>query len=724
VDAALCPDALRDVLVHVHAAARGSKVSGAGEQQDQESPLEHAARILREQILAEFLARGLPDESSSGVIGTGVATAQSAIAAPVEDGSGERAPVGPVSVSLMWQDPAEQPLRTRVVEVEVTDGDSKWTDLELGCPQCRRPIDLGIWLEPFQQPSSQQPEPQSVDAGGGKDKHAYVAFLCDGGKAQFLQALILGQSLITAGCTKDRVLFYSPSVPSPYLEVLSQVWGLRPLKSWPRVWNRRSPLNERIVRLRALELTDFAKVLVLELGLVFRSCADSIFELDCPAAVLHPATPEGAPQRLDMSVLLLEPSSAALQRMANEIFGDSAAWPPRTASTPSTMSAGEENRARPSDAEEYVRRFYCAFFSGSWRELPNEYAPFKIEGPMPAAALEVAVCSLPSRSNVWTEALELCQHKQSAGGAAAWAASELRAVEEKWAPGAGIGLLAMVQKVERKRCVTCHVYDRDCGVEDPIDCRWRCRFCWEELLLDASFEVGNLLPLPATELEELKKQLRDWFTGSGRQRWNLEIERSRGWIEFRPKGVLWTSNSGVGFWKAWFGDRGSPQLELHICQAGRPETRHVLQPVKSEDSWPGFILEEVRRENFKPLGFARKHLERRARAWPCTTPQALPRQPRPEVAPPRSRAPAPRDATSVASDAPAGALSARQPEDRPPPPPQRAAPGDEPPSPPPQRAAPTNGSSEAAPKKAAAPDSAGKEETKGPPARSKLSYLF
>ncbi|CAK0809646.1 unnamed protein product, partial [Prorocentrum cordatum] len=198
----------------------------------------------------------------------------------------------------------------------------------------------------------------------------------------------------------------------------------------------------------------------------------------------------------------------------------------------------------------------------------------------------------------------------------------------------GPGLLEQLGRVERRRCSQCRSFDAR-GTQ--------------ELLLDASLRerFAMPLPLPAAEAEELRRELGAcYIEGASRQRWAWSAGGPPGWIEFRPRGVLWTKDDGVGAWeplREW--DRGT-FLAVHLCD--RAEVRHVLRLRDAPDAAGCLELEEWHREVSRPLGFCRRSPERRA--W-CRSHAAVPR---PALDSAGGEGPAPAEPAAAAADDPPG----------------------------------------------------------------------
>ena len=81
----------------------------------------------------------------------------------------------------------------------------------------------------------------------------------------------------------------------------------------------------------------------------------------------------------------------------------------------------------------------------------------------------------------------------------------------------GAGLRDAAAAARRRLCASCGGHDEE-GTQDPIDGRWRCRLCWEGLLLESALQ--EWLPPPLGEADALRAELGPFFTHPGRQRWD------------------------------------------------------------------------------------------------------------------------------------------------------------------------------------------------------------
>ncbi|CAE7867301.1 unnamed protein product [Symbiodinium necroappetens] len=472
------------------------------------------------------------------------------------------------NVRLNFTDQDQNPLPTRTSEVVL---DHQKATARLTCTHCRRPLKMDLMLS--------EPE-ASVDPE--RPRCAYVAVLADGKTTSFLQAWMLGLSLAKHSqgpARPERMLIHGPSVPRPFLEVLRQVWQLTAgsLGSWPSILNY--PLlnssSDRLLRLRALSLK-FDKVLVLALGIVATADLDDVFDASCPAFVAEKSS--AFPQQAGLPLMLLPCSHQAMRKVAIDTGhrSQNAAYPPRTI-------AGQK-QVEGDEVLVYLKCFYRTFFQRDMLELPSE------------------LCSRLQHvaAKVWRDLDQLLRR-----GSSCTSAPETERLLELLGTKDRSEVSRMLASVDRERCENCKAYDFK-GTLDPLDGRWRCRFCWEHMLLDSALQDPGCIPMPLHEVETLQKELEECFVPGERQRWRWkEWDRDRRWIEFRPRGVLWHSSNQVGAWEMWT-DRGKRQLAINFVNFDkdgrpRPETRHLLE-LKDGDASARF--EEYQREQFQPLGFA------------------------------------------------------------------------------------------------------------------------
>jgi len=210
------------------------------------------------------------------------------------------------------------------------------------CPCCKRPIQAQLC-----KPWDTSPLAPSV-----KGKYAYVITLWGSAPDYILGAMVLGHSLKRSGSRHALVCLHTRDVAPASLRLLSHHWNCRLIEHVPACLDKLSfqqPNQEHrfdkvFTKLRALSLTEYEKVLVMDIDLVVRSNIDELFELPAPAALrrgmnewkLRTGDPidgraffggkDSSPQwswgqgtGINAGVMLLSPSSHALEQMLEEI---------------------------------------------------------------------------------------------------------------------------------------------------------------------------------------------------------------------------------------------------------------------------------------------------------------------------------------------------------------------------------------------------------------------
>lgn len=586
---------IQEALVKANRAARstrGQALAGA----DPELPMwpspcvmELAVEELRSSVVAAFLSicqleedtRSPEDESSDFASDVHLPDVEKA------DGSAPEAAEllsEEVELEVRLQDTAPEPLPTRAEKV-CLHSNGRDAKAQLACPNCRRPVELKLHLE------VPKAELDSDTEATCAKRQAYCAILPDGDKLSFLKALVLGMSLLNAGCKKDRVLLFSPSVPRPYVEALFKVWKLRPLLAWPRLLNKRrlQTVQWEMLCLRPLELTDYSKVLVMKLGQVAMECLDSLFDLNCPAASFS----HDGVHLPNLSLLLLEPNLTILHKMGKEIHEERApVFPPRVFKNEWSLVD------RGSEIQEHLLRFYGAFSSGRWSEIPEELAPTEVLNPgiaLPAKALLLLgdQCGWDSLERALKEPSRI----RDADGSYGLLCRLIRDAQERISDNHQPGILKVLSTVQKYQC-SCGLYDVS-GKVDPLSDkhRWLCRFCWEAELLD---QDRNSMPPIKEDKELLQRRLGPFFMSGERQQWTS----SQGWdswdYEFRPHGVLLCRQEaeGVGYWERQRKrDSDEMYLVVHLREK-RGEIRYVLSDKRRDE----IVLAEKSRELIRPYG--------------------------------------------------------------------------------------------------------------------------
>jgi hypothetical protein len=168
----------------------------------------------------------------------------------------------------------------------------------------------------------------------------------------------LGRSLRATGTREPMVLMVTPDVPAPArLRLAAQGWTLReiePVKNPTPARQQLFPRFDKVfAKLRAWELADFDKVVLLDADMVVRRPIDALFERPELAA----APDFLLPHRFNSGLLVLEPSRDKLERMMQAL-----------AASP-TYDGGDQG---------FLNAFFGDWYSGpsdrrlpTWYNLPN-----------------------------------------------------------------------------------------------------------------------------------------------------------------------------------------------------------------------------------------------------------------------------------------------------------------------------------------------------------------
>lgn len=174
-------------------------------------------------------------------------------------------------------------------------------DAVTGCPWCRRPLKISTTPHLHRVDES----PMLVDQNANRDRCAYTTLLygpqCH---EYFMGALVLGWGLRQyGGAVAHRVLLHTSDVPAPYLQALAASgWQCKEVPYLSSIARNlfhnywKSRFIDVFTKLRALQLTEFDKVLLLDLDMLVRSAGEtktqeqtlagieSLFDLEPPAA--------------------------------------------------------------------------------------------------------------------------------------------------------------------------------------------------------------------------------------------------------------------------------------------------------------------------------------------------------------------------------------------------------------------------------------------------------
>ena len=167
------------------------------------------------------------------------------------------------------------------------------------CPCCRRPLDVTLFRN--QEHVAITPAPRAT-YDDYENRFAYAATLWGAKPGFALGALVLGASLRRSGTKHDLVLMHTDDVPPSTRVLLSRVWKLKLVELVSGDSGLFSSPGGRFTyvftKLHVLSLTEYSKVLLLDLDIAVLRCPDELFELKAPAAMhrsITGALPHGAP---------------------------------------------------------------------------------------------------------------------------------------------------------------------------------------------------------------------------------------------------------------------------------------------------------------------------------------------------------------------------------------------------------------------------------------------
>eukprot|EP00438_Fugacium_kawagutii_P024258 Skav223119 [mRNA] locus=scaffold419:814285:816066:- [translate_table: standard] len=122
-------------------------------------------------------------------------------------------------------------------------------------------------------------------------RYAYLICLWGASSEYMVGAMVLGASIRKTGSKHDRVCLYTEDVPEEHIQRLSKLWSCRLMTHVDAATDKLSfPDNEErfakvFTKLRGLGLTQYEKVLMMDIDLLVRSNIDDLFELPAPAAL-------------------------------------------------------------------------------------------------------------------------------------------------------------------------------------------------------------------------------------------------------------------------------------------------------------------------------------------------------------------------------------------------------------------------------------------------------
>lgn len=255
-------------------------------------------------------------------------------------------------------------------------GAERWAG---ACPCCRRPLEACL----------SEPWTQAKPLRAAQDRCAYVINLWGASSDYALGALVLGHSIKRTGSLHARVCLHTKDVPASFVRLLSEIWEMRLVEHVEACLPQLSFQDEAtphrfdkvFTKLRAMELTDFAKVLVMDIDLIVRANIDELFEVRAPAALRrgmndskwplktgdpipgaaffigrddNPKWSWGQGTGINAGVMLLQPNQAVFDQMAVEI-----------------LEPNNPSHARGNGPEQdYLSRFWS---DAPWSQIGVEY---------------------------------------------------------------------------------------------------------------------------------------------------------------------------------------------------------------------------------------------------------------------------------------------------------------------------------------------------------------
>ena len=150
------------------------------------------------------------------------------------------------------------------------------------CPSCKRPMKIEMTQH---RPTSQEPTAEV------RGKYAFLICLWGTSREYLLGALVLGFSIRQTGSKHDRVCLYTSDVPDSHIRLLSRLWICKKINhidvateqlSFPDQEDRFAKV---FTKLNGLSLTEYEKLLMMDIDLLVRSNIDDLFDLTPPAAL-------------------------------------------------------------------------------------------------------------------------------------------------------------------------------------------------------------------------------------------------------------------------------------------------------------------------------------------------------------------------------------------------------------------------------------------------------
>ena len=276
-------------------------------------------------------------------------------------------------LGLSWQYELQNGSFTVPIEFSLDLNPSARDTVSMMCPRCHRHLEVSLMCEDGDRTGG----PRGM---GGAVGYAYVACLwadysaCETLAKYVIQAAVLGHSLQKHCKVKKRILLVTKGVMDMSgAHLLHAFWSVKEIDHVHVAPARLTRCEDRFcgtfTKMRALQLTMFEKIVVLDLDMIVLKNCDDIFAWPAPAAV-HRGNSGAIPGLRDSKtmfdrdgerrgginagVMLLKPDQQVFRRAEKEL-GD-----------PSHPSI----RAETAPEQEYITELYMAT---GWQTLPVKY---------------------------------------------------------------------------------------------------------------------------------------------------------------------------------------------------------------------------------------------------------------------------------------------------------------------------------------------------------------
>jgi len=454
----------------------------------------------------------------------------------------------------------------------------------VACTICRHPLTIAPALKKDIATSSSSSKER-------KKSVAYTTLLYGDNVAYLLGTLVLGQNLKKYS-THDRVLMYTFDVPQIFLDVLSTYWILRKVdyiygSRWLFYDYEGSRFHKVFTKLRVFSLTEYSKVLMLDNDMLIRQSIEDLFELEAPAAMrrhggsAQPAHGErfladecwrgpwetGGTQNLGINAgtMLLEPDEYVHKRMMEEVEMNHI-----------------EHQGTYGPEQDYISRFYTTFGrTGGIAHIGCEYNyqllldnDYTSNHYKSLEKKDIKICHFSGNaSKPWHLDTPVIM-------------SDDGLIKEKYylkAPNSG----DIWSDMTWEWVFSCRESAKD--VEKKTGKALEELVSRHNCLIEAEKQRMNTAEaLTQKQRTTLEDELGEWTPS----KWTTWSQNKSGWIEFRPKGVLW-SDKGLGRWEI-LDDKMYLAGAYNLClKMGSPSQKEREKGTKKKlrgqgfQAWPG-----------------------------------------------------------------------------------------------------------------------------------------